>query len=81
LDASRDISGCHLPQESLSDRIAKFSLFSLRAVLQLDLQCVVSFSPQRTTSIFTFYSPIYYDNKPVSFPPQKCGWSLLIINF
>jgi len=32
LDASRDILGRHLLHESLSDLIAKFSLFSLRAV-------------------------------------------------
>jgi len=71
LDASGDISGCHLLQESLSDRIAKFSLFSLRAVLQLDLQSVVSLSPQRTTSVFILYSLIYDNTKPVSFTPQK----------
>ena len=53
-----DISGRHLPQETLSDRIDKFSLFSLRAALQFDLQCVVLSSPQRTTSVFTLYSPI-----------------------
>jgi len=45
-DTSGYISGCHLLQESLSDRIAKYSLFSQRAVLQLDLQCVASLTPQ-----------------------------------
>jgi len=45
LDASGDISGCHLQQESLSDRIAKYSLFSVRAVLQLDLQSFESIEP------------------------------------
>ena len=59
---------CH---RNLSDRIAKFSLFSLRAVLQLDLQRVVSLSPQRIASVFTLYSPIYYNNKPVTFTPQS----------
>ena len=61
---------------NLSDRIAKFSFFSLRAVLRLNLQCVASLSPQRNTSFIPLYFPIYYDNKPASFTPEKCGWIL-----
>jgi len=43
LEASGDILGGHLLQESLSDHIVKFSLFSLRAVLTnyLTVHCII----------------------------------------
>jgi len=43
LEASGDISGRHLLQESLSDHIVKFSLFSQREVLTnyLTVRCII----------------------------------------
>ena len=64
LDAScwvgGDILGRHVPQESLSDRIAKFPLFFLRAALTTQFTARCFITPTQYISYFIVFSDLTY---------------------
>ena len=64
-------------QESLSDHIAKFSLFSLRAVLTnyLTVRCIIYHHSALHQLFYCILLSTRY-NKPALSTSKSCGWSL-----
>jgi len=71
------ILGRHLLQESLTDHIAKCSLFSLRGVLTnyLRVRCII-YHDSALHQLFYYILLATSYNKPALSTSKSCGWSL-----